>query len=54
MKDFVDSEISFYPDKITYVGNRYAGIRGLESEPKEELVIMHDWETEMLVLRLIL
>ena len=48
MKDFVDSEISFYSDKITYVGNRYAGIRGLESEPKEELVIMHDWETEIM------
>ena len=47
MKDFLKTDINFYPDRITYIGDKFEGIVGMDSEP-QELVIMHEWESEIM------
>ena len=48
MKDFLKTDINFYPDKITYIGDKLEGLNNVKSESKQELVIMHEWETEII------
>lgn len=48
MKDFLKTDINFYPDKITYIGDKFEGLAKTRSEIKQELVIMHEWETEIM------
>lgn len=46
MTKFLDADINFYPDKITYVGDMFEGLNR-ESED-QELIIMHEWESELM------
>jgi len=48
VKDFLKTDINFYPDKITYIGDKLEGLNNVKSESKQELIIMHEWETEIM------
>ena len=49
MKNFLKADINFYPDKITYIGDRFEGHSSLEGlREDEELTIMHEWETDLM------
>ena len=47
MTKFLDADINFYPDKITYVGDMFEGLQRTKSED-QELIIMHEWESELM------
>ena len=50
MSKFLEADISFQPDKITYVGDPTEGLGTPEVEAgfEMELTIMHEWETPLM------
>ena len=47
MTKFLDADINFYPDRITYVGDWFEGLDTIH-QTNQELIIMHEWETDLM------
>ena len=45
MSKFLEADINFQPDKITYVGDPYEGTGSEVAGEDQEMTIMHEWET---------
>ena len=51
MTKFLDADINFHPDRITYVGDKLEGVGGPLDDLEawvDEWTIMHEWETDLM------